>query len=668
MRFMSSCFQKSTERSLQIKLIVMLVALCLYTQINWMFSNQSFQSLWIRLIGGIVIGFLLGYCMAKWWVSALYAKGYLKQRKILERRFFSISILLILPAIVYRGYALLAVDSLVMLEPSLTALIRGFVSDVIIIIFIAWLIAKTNKRMVTILCFCVLSLLFTFDLEHILVNSAHINVYDMRNALGEAFILGTVISVSVFFKLSIIIFISLIATFIFWRVMQIKVFNFVVIHIGSFHISVWRLWFVYIVIWVSVFTPQYSYPNWVYQGITEYNLRTIWTRSLDTTVINDATKDEILTLKNKYYSADLNGQPLLQNTLHRPNILILVLEGIGYGSLLNHMPYLSQFANEHLSYPRFLTQQHQTNRGLFALLCGQYPNLIEKRPKTEHVILSPKQYNCLPKRLKQAGYQTTYLQSANLSYMYKNRFTKIFGFEQSLGHEHFPLTEQANEWGMDDLTLLKRTEDTIVQLNAQKKPWFLTVLSVGTHHPYNVPDRTNASYEDAVAYADSAVAYFIAQLQAKQLSDNLLLIITTDEADGVALVNTPLELGENHGILIVSQQLQPNPLQHQNVFAQSDIFLSILDYLNLNTQNTMGRNIFKQYPMDSRQILFANTYLDRFYALDNKMLSVCSINYECNFYDLTVGLFRSSHLIKHKTTPLHLHNMKILIQINDVTF
>ena len=114
--------------------------------------------------------------------------------------------------------------------------------------------------------------------------------------------------------------------------------------------------------------------------------------------------------------------------------------------------------------------------------------------------------NALPGVLRHAGYQTAYLQAAPLAFMHKDRFMPRAGFERVEGEESFGQCECRNGWGPDDRTLLVRATDLALEMKQAGKPWFLTVLAAGTHHPYCVPrDFQSAlpsdSYERAAAFA-----------------------------------------------------------------------------------------------------------------------------------------------------------------------
>ena len=89
------------------------------------------------------------------------------------------------------------------------------------------------------------------------------------------------------------------------------------------------------------------------------------------------------------------------------------------------MPELSRIARENVVFTNFITQQRQTNRGEYALLCGELPRLFSAEAKMTELAARSDKLNgkrCLPAALAEAGYATIYLQSARTTFMLKDKF------------------------------------------------------------------------------------------------------------------------------------------------------------------------------------------------------------------------------------------------------
>jgi len=277
----------------------------------------------------------------------------------------------------------------------------------------------------------------------------------------------------------------------------------------------------------------------------------------------------------------------------RRNVLFVVLEGIP-GVYLKQvqewtgvqypiqMPALSRFAERALVVPNFIAHNRQTIRGLYSLLSGDYCKLSLTTPKIyEYNRLAPESRNpCLPEILAQQGYTTAYLQAADLAYMSKDRFMPAAGFQQVVGKEYFRYQHVPFGWGPDDKAFFEQAADFIEELDREADPWFVTLLTVGTHHPGAVPENWAAQFsnrrEAAVAYLDQAIGVFIQRLERRGILDDTLVLFTSDESHGV----TGQPYGRFWGLAVACAPESYGVL-NPGVYGLIDIPFSVLDYLDL---------------------------------------------------------------------------------------
>lgn len=87
------------------------------------------------------------------------------------------------------------------------------------------------------------------------------------------------------------------------------------------------------------------------------------------------------------------------------------------------MPFLTSLRSEAVYFSKFISQQRQTNRGQYAILCGDFPNLakIEAKANIYMNLLPFQRKKCLPQVLKEQGFSTAYLQAAPITFMSKDR-------------------------------------------------------------------------------------------------------------------------------------------------------------------------------------------------------------------------------------------------------
>ena len=306
------------------------------------------------------------------------------------------------------------------------------------------------------------------------------------------------------------------------------------------------------------------------------------------------------------------------------NVLLIVLEGIT-GAYLPpvaerngvtpsvSMPLTAQWAARGWSVPDFIVHTRQTNRGLYAALCADTPRLDGGQPKSMQLLSAPDfAAECLPSLLGNLGYQTSYIQAAELAFMSKDAVMPKLGFQQVLGQESFlnstSTVDTGFDWGPTDDEFFEQAIPKIRALDEKAQPWFATLLTVGTHYPYGVSAKqikqSGSPRDAAVKAADSALASFLDALDAEGILEDTLVVVTSDESHGVP----GHWLGKNWGLFFA---LAPDLLagMQQEVHSSIDIPNSILDYLGYfpAERTRQGRSVFRSHVSQRRLMFSAST-------------------------------------------------------------
>jgi phosphoglycerol transferase MdoB-like AlkP superfamily enzyme len=373
--------------------------------------------------------------------------------------------------------------------------------------------------------------------------------------------------------------------------------------------------------------------NWRQRNFIQWNIEGVFARASSAASIAVADPHAAMLAVDPELAADLDGR-VLQPDRGRPrNVLLVVLESVSgihverfaaaHGrSAVAAMPNLDALAARGLAYDRFFALQRKTNRGLYAILCGELPNLAGGLPKMS-AYPEVGGHRCLPRILRDAGFQTAFVQSAPLGFMLKGQFMPRAGFERVHGREWFDRAYARSVWGVDDRAFFERSVEMIEQLDAGDAPWFLTLLNVGTHHPYVLPEDFDpdepSRFLRALAYLDSALGDFVDRLAEGGVFDDTLVMIVSDESMGIpGLFVDPWDkaVSQNWGLLAV---LAPAvvPARIDAAFSQIDVPLSILDALGLGDHGSelFGRSVFRDYDRP-RRLYFANSNLHAAGALD----------------------------------------------------
>jgi hypothetical protein len=354
---------------------------------------------------------------------------------------------------------------------------------------------------------------------------------------------------------------------------------------------------------------------------------------------------------------DLTGAPRVALGGGGRNVLLVVVEGVSGAYLQSaarvhrrnpalRMKQLDSVFRENVGFATFLTHNRRTNRGLYALLCGEMPALVRGMPKMTVASTRPWR-TCLPEILRASGYQTVYLQAAPLAFMLKDQFMERIGFERVLGHKWFDRYYLRTTWGVDDRAFFEQASELIESLQESAEPWFLTLLTVGTHHPYTVPlsyqsPNAKENVRGAFQYLDRAIGEFMVWLEASGVRDDTLVIFTSDESSGHQTGSTDVfaqRLSHNWGFLVALLPDRTRVLVTEP-YAQSDVPLSVLDYLGRADSGGAlhGRSLFRRYDT-GRHLFFGNVNLRTIGALDpDGRLVVCEFEgSECSGYDTFSG-------------------------------
>lgn len=333
---------------------------------------------------------------------------------------------------------------------------------------------------------------------------------------------------------------------------------------------------------------------------------------------------------------DLNGTPLLAKGTAK-NVLIITLEGIpglyypeirkamGFDYDKVSMERLVKSTQEAMLIPDFAVHSHQTIRGLYALLCGDFSKQSWDTPKAVELSGNPERaQECLPAQMAAQGWETHFLQGAGLSFMGKDRFMPLIGFQQVHGTEWF---QEANpypfDWGVIDAVFFRGARDYIAALQQKQRPWMLTLFTVGTHQPYAVPDEVAANYPSrsaaTVDLLDQAVAQFIEGLRRDGVLKNTLVIVTSDESHGSEMADWACSWGLG---IVLAPEASQLPRLKPGGYGLVDIEASILDYLGLPMPpRVIGRSLFRDYATP-REMVSHTASKRRWHTADN-------LRYEC---------------------------------------
>lgn len=347
-----------------------------------------------------------------------------------------------------------------------------------------------------------------------------------------------------------------------------------------------------------------------------------------------------------------------------PNVLLILIEGLSAG----YFPSVSDYHNldpsvelgsleENLNrhgfriYTNSLSMERQTDRGTFSILCGEYPDFHRQSRKMADVAEDRTHGNCMPSILHESGYLTAYWQAAPLDYMQKGDFMPRVGFKDVTGAEIFTSEgEDVEGWGPPDPVYFENIGKRIRKLDATSAPWMVTLLNVGTHHPFNTGEEQledddfdtrdleelarsepQKARRNAMKTMEASLNQLLDGLGSEGILDDTLVIITSDESGGfIRRDPESVPLNSNVGVLAVRPPDGDTLARYapeDRIVAQIDVPSTILDIAGLGgeTGDMIGRSLLVWEQTTSRDLLLADTYTGlKYFLRESGQLLSCS--------------------------------------------
>jgi lipoteichoic acid synthase len=297
------------------------------------------------------------------------------------------------------------------------------------------------------------------------------------------------------------------------------------------------------------------------------------------------------------------------------NVVMVVMESVGarrvqlYGAPFDDTPNLIELARHALVFRRMYVSEGETSAAYGALFTSIYPD--HDWPSITQ--LAPGlTVRGLPAVLAKHGYRTAFIHSGQVIFDRQGEFLNSHGFEQLI-------VEPRDYDAPQDHELLPKTLEWIESDPA--RPFFVTVWTHDTHHPYvaashhdyGVHDANYNRYLNGVHATDELIGDIAAGLQKMGLADRTLLVIMGDHGEAFGEHGQLIHGGSvyNEGVqaplLIVNPKLFSHQIDVDRITRQIDIAptLHALMGYELPAQ-WQGANVLGSNP-PARAYLFAGT-------------------------------------------------------------
>lgn len=271
------------------------------------------------------------------------------------------------------------------------------------------------------------------------------------------------------------------------------------------------------------------------------------------------------------------------------NIVLIVLEGIGkeyIGSLNSYpgyTPFLDSLIDQGLVFTNSFANGKRSIEGIPAIIAG-IPGLM-----TDPFITSAYSSNSIttmPSLLKSKGYYSIFFHGGTNGTMGFDNFSKLSGFDRYFGrYEYNNDSDYDGTWGIYDEEFLQRS---LKEISAINSPFFATIFTLSSHHPYTIPERYNNRFpagtlpiHQSIGYTDYSLKLFFKNASSRPWFNNTLFVITSDHTslseipfyqNRVGIYSIPVIYYSPVDTLLRGKKM--------NATQQIDILPSIMDYIN----------------------------------------------------------------------------------------
>lgn len=313
-------------------------------------------------------------------------------------------------------------------------------------------------------------------------------------------------------------------------------------------------------------------------------------------------------LQAPYGYAELVGR---QAATKPQNVVLLILESFGteyWGGTELEEPGLTPFLDSLSKQGVFFTNSFANGRRSMDAL----PSILLGVPlyTGQSIAVSAYQGNQwlgLGHFLENAGFHTSMFHGAVKGTMYFDAIASMAGIREFYPLERFPAEVQREgfdgHWGLYDEPALQFAAR---QLGTHPQPFFTTLFTISTHHPFRVPPASvstlpkgSREIHQSVAYVDHAVREFFRTASQEPWFGNTLFIITGDHTPPLRSPRYDTPLGRYMVPILLYHPGTPLPAVDPTRLVQHvDLFKTILDYTGARPPRVpaFGRSLFSSAP------------------------------------------------------------------------
>ncbi len=231
------------------------------------------------------------------------------------------------------------------------------------------------------------------------------------------------------------------------------------------------------------------------------------------------------------------------------NVVLVALESVRasattpYTPTLATTPFLAGVAARGVRVERAYTAVPHTTKSLVPIHCGYYPRVA---PGYDEAHAGALPTECLAATLARLGWATGYFQTSEDVFEKNHQLVKNFGYQHGVALAQLEAQgldktfDEIGYFGLEDRAMIAPILSWIDGLRGQ--PFALGLVTLASHHPYDVPkswqrqtfdaSAKRNDYYNAIAATDAALAELYAGLRARGLLDRTVFVYIGDHGEG----------------------------------------------------------------------------------------------------------------------------------------
>lgn len=310
------------------------------------------------------------------------------------------------------------------------------------------------------------------------------------------------------------------------------------------------------------------------------------------------------------------------------NVVIIILESFSHefiGALSakkTYTPFLDSLLKESLSFENAFANCRKSIEAMPAILAG-LPSLTNNSYISSQY--AGNRLEALPFILGKKGYYTSFFHGGRNGTMGFDEFSKIAGIQDYFGLNEYKGTKAFDgTWGVFDYEFLEFSANT---MSTFKEPFFSSIFTLSSHHPYAVPKKYNSVIPTdeepqlrAIRYADIALKNFFSVARKQEWFKHTLFVLVADHTAKIVDQEYNNPVGTFRiPVAFYHPGLDSLKGVRKDIAQQTDIMPSIIHFLGIEDPFlSYGTSVF-----DESREPYAVSYLNNiyYYFKDHHILS-----------------------------------------------